>query len=172
MSAILGKLDEVGAAIRSHGRTLEALVQRDQLLTHVHERLAHLEAEAHERLFVEPLARKAAPILRRLCEHIRQLDRAVGSLPEPVREHSAYYWARQAFAAARVELEALLADFGIDVFVADGDGFDRSRQEAVERVSTSQPSRVGTIARRVAPGLRIGDRVVIAERVKVFVTPS
>jgi len=164
------KLDDVGRAVDRQGQSVTALTQRDDILAHLHQRLAGLEQEAHQRSFIEPLLRKAAPIHRRLLEHSAHTTRAIEALPRPLQEHSTFFWARNALDAVRVELETLLGDFGIDVFTSRTDRFDRTCQEAIERVGTSQTNRVGTIARRIAPGFRVGERIVIAERVAVFVS--
>ena len=49
------------------------------------------------------------------------------------------------------------------------DQFDRSRQEAVRRIATCDEQQNGVIAERLAPGFQLGERVIVAERVTVYV---
>ena len=82
------------------------------------------------------------------------------------------FWTHGALDGVRAELETVLSDLGIELVVVDGSRFDRSHQEAVQRIPTSDPSKAGRIAHRLAPGFRIGDRVIIPERVAVFARTS
>ena len=169
LEAILESLAEVKTTLASQGKTVAELGHRDALFGQLHERLAAYEQDERSRSFLEPLARKAAPLHRRLREQAGHARRALESLPQPLREASPYYWAYRSLEATRAELETLLADFGIETFKASGSGFDRRCQEAVERVAVRGSHKTGEIARRIAPGLRIDGRVVVAERVGVYV---
>lgn len=168
--AVLESLSEMKTTLASHTRMLAELGQRDALFQQLHERLAAYEQDERSRNFLEPLARKAAPIHRRLKEQASEARNALESLPQALQQMSPYYWAYRSLEATRAELETLLADFGIETFVGNGNVFDRRRQEAVERVTALGSNRVGGIVRRIAPGFRIGERIVVAERVAVYVT--
>ena len=169
LEAILESLNEVKTTLASQGKTVVELGHRDALFGQLHERLAVYEQDERSRSFLEPLARKAAPLHRRLREQAGHARSALESLPQPLREASPYYWAYRSLEATRAELETLLADFGIETFIASGSGFDRRCQEAVERVAVKGSHKTGEIARRIAPGLRIDGRIVVAERVAVYV---
>ncbi len=170
--AVLESLSEMNATLIAQGEVLSELGHRDVLFAQLHKRLAAYEQDERSRSFLEPLARKAAPIHRRLQEQASQARGAYENLPPPLRKASPYYWAFRSLEAARVELETLLTDFGIETFVASGSVFDRRCQEAVERVTAQGSHKTGEIARRIAPGLRIDGRVIAAERVAVYVARS
>lgn len=172
LEAILESLTEVKATVASQTKTLIELGHRDALFGRLHERLAAYEQDERSRSFLEPLARKAAPIHRRLREQAGQARSALESLPQQLRQASPYHWAYRLLEATGAELETLLADFGIETFVASGGTFDRRCQEAVERVTVKGSHKTGEIARRMAPGLRIDGRVIVAERVAVYVARS
>ena len=169
LEPVFDSLAEMKTTLASHTKMLAELGQRDALLQQLHERLAAYEQDERSRNFLEPLARKAAPVHRRLKEQASEARSALESLPQALRQASHYYWAYRSLEATRAELETLLADFGIETFVAGGSAFDRRRQEAVERVTALGSNRTGGIARRIAPGLCIGARIVVAERVAVYV---
>ena len=163
------KLDELLTAVTGQGRQLGDLVARDEVLGRLHERLARYDENAWERSFIEPLARKLAAIHRRILGQLVYLKRALHGVPSNLRRHSMFFWAEQALDGVRVELETVLSDFGVEAFKGDTRTFDRSCQDAVERVPAPEPSQIGNIARRLAPGFRVGDRVIVPERVAVFV---
>lgn len=167
--AVLESLTDVKAILGSQAKMLTELGQRDALFGQLHERLAAYEQDERSRSFLEPLARKAAPLHRRLREQASHARRAFESLPQPLQQASPYFWAYRSLEATRAELETLLADFGIETFVASGNKFDRRCQKAVERVEGSHNT--GEIARRIAPGLRLDGRVIVAEHVAVYVAP-
>lgn len=169
LEAILESLTEVKTTLALQGKAVAEFGHRDALFGQLHERLAAYEQDERSRSFLEPLARKAAPLHRRLREQAGHARRALESLPQPLREASPYYWACRSLEATRAELETLLADFGIETFIASGCAFDRRCQEAIERVAVRGSHKTGEIARRIAPGLRIDGRVVVAERVAVYV---
>ncbi len=172
LAEVLQSLAEVKATLVSQGEMFTELGHRDSLFGRLHERLAAYEQDERSRSFLEPLTRKAAPLHRRLREQAGHARRAFETLPQQLRQASPYYWAYRSLEATRVELETLLADFGIETFVAGGNAFDRRCQEAVERVTAGSSHKTGEIARRIAPGLRIDGRVIVAERVAVYVAPS
>lgn len=172
LEALFESLTEVKATLASQSKMLTELGCRDALFGQLHERLAAYEQDERSRSFLEPLARKAAPIHRRLREQAGLACSALESLPQPLRQASPYHWAYRLLEATRAELETLLADFGIETFVASGNVFDRRCQEAVERVTVKGSHKTGEIARHIAPGLRVGERVIVAERVAVYVAQS
>ncbi len=151
---------------------LAQIIARDELLGRLHERLAKYEEDHWTCRFVEPLTRKLTPIHRRLSEQMALLDRSAAKLPSHSRRRPLFAWMQAALEALRVELEITLSDFGVDVFTSSADDFDRSQQEPVEQIQTSDASLVGKIARRISPGFKSADRVVIPERVVAYVSQS
>ncbi len=155
-------LDEIQAGI---GR-IEA---REGLIDRLHTRLAKYEEDDHIRSFLEPLTRKIAPILRRVTDQHAQLERYQAKLPPHSRRRELARWARECLRGVHVDLETLLNDFGVEPFICRQDRFDRSRQQAIEHKPTPDTEQAGRVTRRIAPGYRIGDRIVIPERVAVYV---
>ncbi len=166
---LLDELGEVRSVVEANSQLLGELMQRDTLLGQLHHRLAAYEQDDRLRSFVEPLTRKITSVHRRLLEQLSHTRGVVKNLPKPLRAHSAYYWAHSVLDSIRAELETILSDFGVETFICEHDRFDRSRQEAVERIPAAHAKQVGTIARRIAPGFRLEERIIIAERVAVFV---
>lgn len=162
------KLDELITATETQFDRTAELAARDEVLTNLHRRLAAFEQDEHVRGFVEPLVRKTAPMLRRLTELQAHARSAWQALPKDLRIHSPYYWAYKALKSLRAELETLLNDFGVEIFEASDGHFDRSCQTVIEKIPTSNQQRAGTVSHSVAPGFKVGDRVIVSQRVAVF----
>jgi molecular chaperone GrpE (heat shock protein) len=145
------------------------LVARDELLAQLHRRLSEQSEEAFARRFTEPLTRKIANIHRRVREQLAYLKGIFEAIPKSVWDQVPQYWSHQALNGIRVDLESILSDFGVDLFVTGSERFDRSVHEAVRKIPTTDLQKVGNIAQRVAPGFRLGDRIIVSERVAVFV---
>ena len=164
------QLARFGVAIGEINEGLAQLATRDDVLIRVHERLAKYEEDAWNRSFVEPLTRKLVPICRRIVDQLALLDRETAKLSPHSRRRGVFRWSFQALEAVRVELETALSDFGVDAYNHDSQRFDRSCQDAVERVPTADAAAIGVVVRRISPGFRIGDRILIPERVAVYVS--
>lgn len=166
------KLDELIAVAESQSSRIAELAARDEILTNLHRRMAAFEQDEQVRSFIEPLVRKAAPMHRRLVEQQSYARTALQTLPKALRNHSPYYWVYQALKSFRVELETLLGDFGVEILERDDPSFDRSCQTVIVRIPTSDDQRDGTVSHSVAPGFKIGDRVIVPQRVVIFVCSS
>ena len=142
------------------------------MLHRMHDRLAGYEQDERFRTFIAPLTRKTAALHRRILEQRAHLKQTLQGIPRSLRQHCTQFWAYQMLDGVRVELETTLADFGVEPFTCEGDRFDRTLQEAVQRVASDDPARAGRIVKRLAPGFRMGERVIVAERVTVFVKHS
>ncbi len=168
--ATLGRnVDQLTESAAMHGQQITEFAARDQLIGRLHDRLARYEQAEREGNFIEPLTRKIAALHRRVIEQRSLLAGALRKVPESLRRHSSKAWSLQALDGIRIELETNLGDFGVEVFTCEGDRFDRARQTAVQRVATEDISQVGRITSRLAPGFQVGERVIVAERVAVFV---
>lgn len=174
-AAITG-LAEAMAAVRTaldtQAEQVAELVVRDELLGRLHDRLAGYEQDERVRSFIAPLTRKIAALHRRILDQKTHLTSALRALPRELRAHTNEYWAYKALDGIRVELETILADFGVESFICEADRFDRRRQEAIRRVATDNAEQIGVIAQRLAPGFQLGDRIIVTERVAVFVGRS
>ena len=68
-----------------------------------------------------------------------------------------------------VELESVLATFGVEAFQHPQDQFDPKVMKCVKRIRTSRASRHNHIADRLLPGYRRGETIVRPQCVTVFV---
>ena len=168
VTSIGDKMGDLLRAIVGNDRTVAELVLRDELAARLHDRLTRYEENAWERRYLDPLTRGIASLHRRILEQLTLVRRRLRAIPSELRKHSMEFWTHGALDGVRAELETVLSDLGIELVVVDGTRFDRSCQEAVQRIPTSDTSRVGRIAHRLAPGFRAGERVIIPERVAVF----
>ncbi|MCH7592218.1 MAG: nucleotide exchange factor GrpE [Planctomycetes bacterium] len=170
--SLYAKIDGLVQASAKNDRTVAELVLRDELATRIHDRLTRYEENAWERRYLDPFTRSVASIHRRTLERLAVVKSRLRLIPPELQKHSTEFWTHEVLDGLRAELETVLSEFGIELIVVDGNRFDRSCQEAVQRLPTSDASHVGCIAQRLAPGFRAGDRVIVPERVAVYTRKS
>lgn len=166
---VTAAISEVLAEIGAVKKYVAELTARDDLFAQLHQRLTEQSEEFFTRRFVEPLTRKIAALDHRIREQLAYLKSIFEAIPRSVWEQVPQYWSHGALNGIRIDLESILSDLGVELFVTVGDRFDRSVHEAVRRVSTSEIQKVGGIAQRIAPGFRLGGKIIVPERVAVFV---
>ena len=166
------RIEELRRATAETGQIVSELITRDEMTARIHERLTRYEENAWERRYLDPLTRGIASLHRRILDQLTMLERSLRSIPSGLRQHSMECWTQGTLDGVRAELETVLSDLGIELVVVDGSRFDRSSQEAVQRIPASDTSQVGRVAQRLAPGFRVGDRVIIPERVAVYIRTS
>lgn len=166
------KIDELSEASSKNDRTVAELVLRDELAARLHDRLTRYEESAWERRYLDPFTRSVASIHRRVTERSAVVKSRLRLIPSELRKHSTEFWTHGVLDGLRAELETVLSEFGIELIVVDGNRFDRTCQEAVQRIPTADASRAGRIAQRLAPGFAAGDRVIIPERVAIYIRTS
>jgi molecular chaperone GrpE (heat shock protein) len=157
------------AELRGIRAAFDQLLAREELLEQLHRRLASFEQDERIRSVIEPLARRIAPSMRRLDEQIHLLRNQEARNRPSSMEQRVMSWFRSCLDALRLDLENVLNDFGIDTFVGRSEKFDRTSQEIVKRVPVLESSTIGKVAQRLAPGFRCGQRILIPERVAVYV---
>jgi molecular chaperone GrpE len=67
----------------------------------------------------------------------------------------------------RNQLEGVLREYGLERYDAAGEPFDPAFHEAVALQPVTDPQSVGRVVKVLAPGYRIGDRVLRAAKVTV-----
>ncbi len=161
--------------IRNRLAALESELQRLQLdsavLTELHQDYRKLREQFHEREVLGPLFRGLIAIADR-CR--QELAVACGRFARfdqlPAAEGGALTATLSARRADLVEIEALLATYGVIPFHHHGPVFESATQRCVERVRTTTATRRHQIARRLLPGYRRGTVVLRPEHVSVYVT--
>jgi len=164
----LGRIQEELGEMRQE---MTRLKTDEQVFAEMHERNRELSEAFHERNVMEPV----------FLSLIGMADRAAGLVEEA--EHAnkakAYSGSPLALGAIRslcdareadiVELQELLASFGVEHFVSANDMFDARIQRCISRVECRDPLQDGQIAESLRPGYRRNGKVIRPECVSVYV---
>lgn len=137
------------------------------------DRYRTLSEQFHEREVLQPLFRALIGIVDRCREQEalfqRQLDRFVAKEPGNKIALKALRERRALRAADRMDIENILATFGVDPFQNPGSNFDPACQSPMRRVPCANGATPGHIAQRLNVGYRRGERIIRPEYVTVFV---
>ncbi len=168
---------ELNAQVIDIGKKLEKLeIQIDRLgrdekvLASLHEERRLYAEDHHNKHFTEPILRMLIGIADRCRDTTRRLR--AGAAPGAEGQRTLKAAVLRAVAeqrdADRIDVENLLAAFGVDAFEHRGRRFNASLQKCLKRVETDQPDLNHTIAERHRPGYRCGERVIRHEMVSVY----
>lgn len=163
----------IQAAEERHESVITNLGQlrtEDRLLTDMHDQCRALQEHFHEREVLMPIFRTLIGVADRCrsgAAKMRATLEAQSGLELDVV--LAVRHVIEAREADRIELEALLATFGVEPYRHEGDRFTASLQKCVRRVPTSRQEQHETIAARALPGYRRHGTVIRPECVEVYV---
>ena len=149
---------------------LRQLRTEDRLLTDMHDQCRALQERFHEREVLMPIFRSLIGVVDR-CQGGAAKMRATLEVQSGLELDVvlAVRHVIDAREADRIELEALLATFGVEVYRHKGDRFAAGLQKCVKRVRTSRPERHEKVAARLLPGYRRDETIIRPECVGVFV---
>lgn len=143
----------------------------DRVLTEISARHRELSEQHHERDFLNPVFHAQIRMADRCRQNTAKLEeilaKQVGSSNRAViLATRAILEARE---ADRVEIESLLANYGVEPFENPGVMFDPAVQKCIRREGCDDPGRHGQIARRLLPGYKRYDKVLRKEYVNAYV---
>ena len=164
-------LDQRQAAIHTN---VQQLGTENRLLSDMHDQCRVLQERFHEREVLLPIFRALIGIADRSRNETAKLratlnDQQRGLELDVVLALRHLVDARE---ADRIELDALLATFGVEFYRHEGDRFEASQQKCVKRVRTTTRERHERIAVRLLPGYRRDGTVIRPECVGVYVLTS
>ncbi len=151
--------------------TLQSQGVENRVLSEMHEQCRALQEGFHELEVLAPIFR----LLIGLADRCRQdnLDRLSSLNGQPRSADLGPIGSLCQLATARntdlMEIEAVLATFGVEVFHHPGDRFDSSRQKCVRAIPCQAAHLHSSIAGRLLPGYLRCDRVIRPEYVSVYV---
>ncbi len=166
---VLHDLHEKFDGIRSE---IARLRTDEAVLSELHERNRALSEEFHERHVLTPLFLMLIGIADRCGQRIAEAAEAQQKCEESGNRtvmHALEY-IRQDRRADLIELENLLANYGVERFETPGERFDPSTQRCAKQVNTDDSSSRGLIDCRLLPGYRRDGRVIRQECVSVYVS--
>ncbi len=171
----LGVLDErlqaVDQRLVAMNTDLGQLGTESRVLSEMHDQCRTLQERFHEREVLLPIFRALIGIADR-CRNEAAKMRATLNNQERGLELDVVLALRHlldAREADRIELEALLATLGVEVYQHGGDLFQAGLQKCVKRIRTSRPERHERVAVRLLPGYRRDETIVRPECVGVYV---
>ncbi len=165
--ALTVRLDALGERVATHLADTRELLDRrlrydqakETVIDRMHEELLALRAEQAGKS-IRPLA---AGVIRLHAD----LGRTVAALRDgPPTDPDRLMRLLESF---RDQVEAVLAQEGIDAFHVEGDTFDGRRQQATARVPAAEPGQVGRVAHRLRPGFANPHLVFEREAVAVYI---
>lgn len=149
---------------------LQRLKTADQALLEMHQRCQQLSEEFYEREVLGPLFHGLIGIADRCRQQVQCVkqayDRTADSGDDRARQ--ALRHVMDARSADRIEVENLLAHYGVESYRRRGGKFDPSYQKCVGRTNESSGTK-NHVAKRILPGYRRNGRVIRPEYVHVHV---
>lgn len=143
----------------------------DRVLTEMQDRCRELNERHYEREVLGPFLLTAIGIADRCRQQITRLQKMLQK-HNGARNQAALLAIRQildARAADRIEIESVLANYGVEPFEQLSEKFDPATQKCVSRIECRDSSLHGQVSQRLLPGYRRQDRVIRQEYVSVYV---
>ena len=164
LKPLSGQIVEVNAEIKQ-----TKIEQR--VLTEMHDRCRDLGEQYYQREVLGPLFRCVIGIADR-CR--QQADTLKGLLKKHVaRDNKTAMQAIQYLLDARqadyIEIESLLANYGVEPFENPDIKFDPTTQKCISRIETPEVDLVEKVSQRLLPGYRRDKKIIRKEYVKVYV---
>ena len=152
---------------------IQELKTQDRVLTELHDQVRRYSEQFHERELLQPVFRGLIAIADSCRRQERQLRQALQKHGDSSNQLAVSGLRRllEARAANRVEVEDLLANYGVEPFTQLEDTFDPKVQMCVSRVACEEKAFHGRVAERLLPGYRRNGTVLRPECVTVFVVP-
>ena len=149
---------------------MERLKNDERILNEMHKRCQELTERHYEREVLGPVFLTLIGLADRSRQQInryRQLKKKFTKGNDiGIRALNNLIDART---ADRVEIESLLANFGVEPYEHEDFEFDSTRQKCIARVPSNDPQNSGRIAQRQLPGYRRDSKIIRQEYVSVYV---
>lgn len=171
-----GKWHKLNECLTSLGEQMKTLAQDRSLSEKLQQENAQLRENQFEQQVLNPLFRTVISILDRCDQSIDQATQKLKKLTGKTGVSQTCQALRtllEARKADRVELTALLMQYGVEAYREPESVFNPRTQQCLDRVPTSTQSEVNHIAERLRCGYRMDKRIIRSEQVSVLVfTPT
>lgn len=159
--ALLRKLDEGFAGLeRAFENKLAYDAHKEQQIDALHR-----ELQEHKRGL---LGRAVRPLLTGMVRLHDNLGRKADEWRDFDSAEPTFEQGARALEEFQDDLEIVLEENGVDLFRVPSERFEPRRQTAIRTLETSDPEKVGRIARRLRPGFERDGQLVQKERVEVW----
>jgi len=164
LKPLAGQIVEVNAEIKR-------IKIEQRVLTEMHDRCRELGEQHYQREVLGPLFRSAIGIADRCRQQVNTLRGLLSkhTAKDNKTAMQAIRYLLDARQADHIEIESLLANYGVEPFESPGDKFDSSTQKCISRTATQDASLTGQISQRLLPGYRREERIIRQEYVSVYV---
>ena len=174
----LAQLAEQVKALAEQQAAMNSILQAQgiegRVLEEMHEQNRVLREHLHEREILDPIFRLLIGLADRCREENLERVRSAQRLPRDAETSSLPEQCQiiAARSADLVEIEALLATFGVESYHHPGEHFESCWQKCVRTIPRRDPRLHQSIAGRLLPGYRRGDRIIRPEYVTVHIVSS
>ena len=168
LSEVLNSCHEYLAKL---SKGIEQLGTEKRVLTEMHDRCRELSEQFHEREFLKPIFLCLIGIADRCRQEIAKLRQTLKGYVDDTNIDVAF--AIKSIIKARkadlIEIENLLANYGVESFNHSENKFDPKLQKCVRCVKCEDPDLHGLIAQQILPGYRRNGCILRPEYISVYV---
>lgn len=160
-----------GQQLTSLARSVDELSAAERVIAELSDRCKELSEGFHEREVLLPVFNCLIGISDRCRQQIDRLYSLVSKYTDGGNSSAAkaVTYLLEARKADLIELDCLLANFGVETFESHQETFDPSVQKCVTRTETKDTQLHNRLAARLLPGYRRADRIIRQEYVNVYV---
>jgi molecular chaperone GrpE (heat shock protein) len=150
---------------------MEQLGTEKRVLTEMHDRCRELSEQFHEREFLKPIFLCLIGIADRCRQEIAKLRQTLKGYVNDTNIEVAFAIKSviEARKADLIEIENLLANYGVESFRYSENKFDPKLQKCIRCVKCEDLGRHGLIAQQILPGYRRNGCILRPEYVSVYV---
>jgi molecular chaperone GrpE len=162
---IIAAISQLGSLFEQRLSALQATFEREVRAEATRERIVdrlHTELQEYKQ---DLLLKVQRPIFIDLIQLHDDIGKTIESQPAEDPDRAAAI--RGFLESIRTAIEDILYRQGVEPFQNEGDDFDPRRQRAVTTVPTDFPERSKTVAGRLRPGFRAGEKIIRPEIVSV-----
>jgi hypothetical protein len=150
------------------------LADQDGLLAEMHKQCRAAGERVFEREVLDPVAMTLISIAGRCRQQVAKMQSLLETHARSSNKAALLAIRRilEARTADRIEVEAVLANYGIEPYEGPDNDFDPSTQKCISRQEREDASLHGRVAQRLLPGYRRNGRILRPEYVSVYVGPG
>jgi hypothetical protein len=172
LDALAKDVGAVGEKLSGLTEEFEGLRSRDDLLVEMHKQCRAAGERVLESQVLEPIFLTLIGIADRGRQQASKMQSVLDAHAASTNRAGLLAIQRivEARAADRIEIEAVLANHGVESFETTDSKFDPTAQKCISRVEREDASLHGRVAQRLLPGYRRNGKVLRPEYVSVYIT--
>ncbi|MFH1211329.1 MAG: nucleotide exchange factor GrpE [Candidatus Woesearchaeota archaeon] len=170
LDAIAIKITEIGSKLDLLVPEVKELRASETVIAELSARHKELNEQFYEREILSPILFCLIAIADRCHQQIKELQKVLGKHSQSRNETgiTAIKYLIDARKGDLVEIENMLAKYGVESFKNSSQKFDSALQKYIDTMPSEQPEQHGLIAQRLLPGYRRYEKVIRKECVVVY----